>query len=294
MRLGVEIANLPLQSVWEAARYQGDWISRLLSMQAACLQDPCLVSSDFPQFGREQVQGAVGEGQRKVTGATALGRGWGRGAHFVASTPSQGRQLSTKKACARRPWAVVPAQPSTRPSLGRWRARERAALVLRPGRRRSATRSPLKGSGCRVPRMCAPGSRRDRTAYSATPVPAARGCNRLRGPSPRSAPPLPSGHGHLRPRAPAGPRDPRAPPTERAPLPPRGSHPAVLGPGPLLPRREARRRRNPQPRGVGARAAKGSSGPAGTRRRAAGRRQVGVSREAPEARWSSVARSDPR
>lgn len=97
MRLGVEIANLPLQSVWEAARYQGDWISRLLSMQAACLQGPCLVSSDFPQFGREQVQGAVGEGQRKVTGATALGRGWGRGAHFVASTPSQGRQLSTEK-----------------------------------------------------------------------------------------------------------------------------------------------------------------------------------------------------
>lgn len=109
MRMGVEIANLLLQSVWEAARYQGGWISRLLSVQAACLQGPCLVSSDFPQFRREQVQGAVGEGQRKVTGATALGLGWGRGAHFVASTPSQGRQLPKKKACAGRPWAVVPA-----------------------------------------------------------------------------------------------------------------------------------------------------------------------------------------
>lgn len=171
------------------------------------------------------------------------------------------------------------------PESGQHWSSAQAGAALQP-------RSLLKGSGCPVPRMCAPGSRRDRNAYRATPVPAARGCNRLRRPSPRSVPPLPSGHWHLRPRAPAGPRDPRAPPAECAPLPPRGSHPTALGPGQLLPRREARRRRNPQTCGVRARAANGSWGPAGTRRGAAGRGRAGVSREAPEARWPSVARSD--
>lgn len=43
--------------------------------------------SSFPQIllnRRERARGAVGEGQRKVTGATAPGHQWGPGARFVA------------------------------------------------------------------------------------------------------------------------------------------------------------------------------------------------------------------
>lgn len=137
------------------------------------------------------------------------------------------------------------------------------------------------------------GSRRDWTAYPATLVPAARGRNRLRGPSPRSAPPLPSGHRHLRPRAPAGPRDPRAPPTERA-LSRRGA------PTPQ-PRAPGRSSRVATPEGGGIRSPAGSErepptgagdlrGPGGARRGAGEPESPGRPLKPAGPRWPAAVR----
>lgn len=136
------------------------------------------------------------------------------------------------------------------------------------------------------------GSHGDRTAHPATLVSVARGCNRLRRPSPRSAP-LPSGHGHLRPRAPAGPRDPRAPLAERAPLPPRGRHPAALGPGPLGQHPEAGRKRIRSPAGSGSELPTGAGdprGPGGARQGAGKLEAPGRPPKPASPRWPAVVR----
>lgn len=120
--------------------------------------------------------------------------------------------------------------------------------------------------------MCTPGSRGDGTAHPATLVSAARGCNRLRGPSPAL---LTSAA--QRPRAPAATRSSRTPRPARstgraraAPAagpPPRSPGPRVAPPAPRGPKtaesaaprgpgtsrqRELGTRGDPEARGLGA------------------------------------------
>lgn len=156
----------------------------------------------------------------------------------------------------------------------------RAGAALQPALR-------LGGSGCRVPRMCTPGSRGDGTARPATLVSAARGCNRLRGPSPAL---LTSAA--QRPRAPAATRSSRTPRPARstgraraAPAagpPPRSPGPRVAPPASRGPKTaESAAPRGPgtsRQRELGTRG--DPRGPGGAR---LGRGRAGGSREAPEA-----------
>lgn len=263
---GVEMANLLLQSVWEAARYQGDWISRLLSMQAAVsprslpgfLRFSPIREGASPRCCRRRAkEGDWGDSVGALMGA-------GYSFRLLHSKPEQAavhEKGLCQKALASGPRAAR--QSSTPPSLVRWRVRA-GGTGPRPGQAPLCSPPPADG-------VWMPGARdvhaRKPRGQDCSPSDPGSCSQRLQSaprPQPALSPPLPSGHRHLRPRAPAEPRDPRAPPAEHAPLPPRGRHPAALGPGPLLQRHEARRRRNPQPRGVRARAAKRSWGPART------------------------------
>lgn len=128
-----------------------------------------LVSSVFPERGREKARGAVGEGQRKVTGATALGHRWGQGTRFATSSLSQAGGLRRSPSTLVQP--RVPAERSPRrPPGGRGLplgngTPEGSSHCPHPGEGTSLdSGSRVRRSGVLVPKLCAPERRQDPAA----------------------------------------------------------------------------------------------------------------------------------
>lgn len=148
--MGIEMANLPLRSVWEAARrYQGDWISRLLRMQAASPRSLL----GFLRFSPVQEGASPRCCRRRAKEGDwgdSAGARMGAGCSFRRLHSKPGQAVVHEKGLCQEVLGSGPCaarQPSTPPSLGRWRVRA-GSTGPPPGHRRSVARLPLRGSGC--------------------------------------------------------------------------------------------------------------------------------------------------